>query len=134
MRTRWLFTATLFTLTIGSWHCATVLAADKPCQQIRQACLNAGFVEGAAKQGNGLVLDCLGPIMKGTAQPVKASKTLPTIDAQVIAACHTADPNFGSGQGTASKTAAPTGQPPAPPGAPLAAGAAPAADGSQSKP
>jgi hypothetical protein len=106
----------------------SALAADKPCQQIRQACLDAGFLEGAAKQGNGLVIDCVDPIMQGAAQPTKASKPLPTIDPQLVSACKTANPNFGSKQASGGQTAAPSAQPAAPPAAPPAdsQGAAPA--------
>jgi len=96
----------------------SALAADKPCQQIRQACLDAGFAEGAFKEGNGLFIDCVDPIMQAAAQPTKASKPLPTIDPQVVSACKTANPNFGSKQASGGQTAAPAAQPPAPPAAP----------------
>jgi hypothetical protein len=36
--------------------------------------------------------------MRGTAQPAKAKKSLPTVGADVIAACKAKHPNFGEGK------------------------------------
>jgi hypothetical protein len=66
-----------------------------PCRQIRAACEAAGFVHGKGKEGFGLSRDCIRPIMQGTAQRAKASKPLPQVDTQLIAACKAANPNFG---------------------------------------
>src|SRR5205823_3801229 len=61
-------------------------SAEGPCQQIRAACQGAGFARGGAKAGNGLWVDCINPIMQGIAQQPKATKPLPQVDPQVVAA------------------------------------------------
>jgi N-acetylglucosamine-6-sulfatase len=73
--------------------------AQGPCQQVRAACQAAGFAPGGAKEGLGILIDCVGPIMRGTAQRPKATKALPQVDADVVAACKTANPNFGQPKG-----------------------------------
>lgn len=80
-----------------SYATAAHAAADAthPCEQIKQTCENAGFVKGDAKQGFGLWVDCIDPIIRGTAQPKKAIKPLPTIDPSLVAACKTKNPKFG---------------------------------------
>lgn len=70
-----------------------------PCAQIRTACGQAGFEKGAARSGNGLWKDCIAPIMQGTPRQPNASKPLPEIDPQVVAACKTKNPAFGQGKG-----------------------------------
>jgi hypothetical protein len=69
--------------------------APGPCDEITNACKGAGFVEGDAKQGNGLWVDCIDPIMQGTKQPAKATKALPSVSPQAVAACKQKNPNFG---------------------------------------
>jgi class 3 adenylate cyclase len=66
-----------------------------PCVQIRLVCEQAGFVQGAARDGNGIQIDCILPIMLGTRQPRWAIKPLPAIDPQVVAACKARHPTFG---------------------------------------
>ena len=66
-----------------------------PCDEIAAACQSAGFVRGGAPAGKGLVVDCIEPIMQGTVQPRKASKPLPRVDAQVVAACKAQNAAFG---------------------------------------
>jgi hypothetical protein len=129
MRTRLCFTAAIFVGCVAVLNSSAAVAANKPCQQIRQACAKAGFVQSGAKQGNGLVADCIVPIMQGAAQPANASKPLPTIDPQVVAACHAADPKFGSTKSAAAKPGAPAAPAPAQSGATATpdSGAAPAA-------
>jgi hypothetical protein len=56
------------------------------CDQIRAACRDAGFVQGAGAH-NGLLLDCFNPIVQGTAQPRGASRPLPRVDPQAVDAC-----------------------------------------------
>ena len=70
-------------------------AQQGPCQQIVAACRQAGFVQGGAKTGVGLGVDCVRPILQGTAQRRKASKALPQVDQQIVAACKARNPNFG---------------------------------------
>src|SRR5450631_2322720 len=89
------FSAVLFALSVGVGLSSYAMAAGKPCEQIRKACADAGFTKGGAKQGIGLVGNCINPIMQGTSPPGKVAKPLPTIDPQVVAACRAADPNFG---------------------------------------
>jgi hypothetical protein len=54
---------------------SAVDAAPRPraCVEIRSACEHAGFVRGGARAGNGLFVDCIAPIMRGTRQPRRAS-------------------------------------------------------------
>ena len=66
-----------------------------PCRQIATACRSAGFERNAARAGNGIVVDSLRPIMQGTPQPPRASKSLPQIDPQLVAACQAINPDFG---------------------------------------
>jgi hypothetical protein len=68
---------------------------EGPCKQIVIACENAGFVQGAAKEGNGLWKDCVGPIMQGTPQPHNATRSLPQVNSQIVAECKAKHPNFG---------------------------------------
>src|SRR5215467_8884524 len=70
-------------------------AQQGPCQQIMAACRQAGFVQGGAKTGVGLAVDCVRPIVQGTAQRPKASKPLPQVDQQIVADCKARNPNFG---------------------------------------
>jgi arylsulfatase A-like enzyme len=104
---------------------AGVLAADAQgrqpaCAAIRQACEMAGFVQGGAKSGEGIVIDCIAPIMRGAPQPRRATLPLPEIDPQLVAQCRTQNPNFGMrnaqpAQGGPAPAQAPgAGQGPAP--------------------
>ena len=72
-------------------------SAQGSCQQIMAACQQAGFLRGGAKTGAGLQVDCVRPIMQGgTFQRPKASKALPQVDQQIVAACKASNPNFGN--------------------------------------
>src|SRR5262245_23481976 len=42
--------------------------AEGPCRQIAAACRGAGFVVGGARNGEGVQVDCIRPIMLGMAQ------------------------------------------------------------------
>ena len=68
-----------------------------PCARIRAACTHAGFIPNGTKRGIGLMSDCIRPIMLGTPQRKQATKALPQIDPQVVAACNKRNPNFGKG-------------------------------------
>jgi N-acetylglucosamine-6-sulfatase len=115
MQKRWRLSAMLIAFSVGVGISSYATAAGKPCEQIRKACTKAGFTKGGAKQGIGLIGDCIDPVMQGTSPPAKAAKPLPTIDPQLIAACRAADPTFGNKQDGAPQTAAIPAQPPAPP-------------------
>ena len=72
---------------LTAWN---VILSFGPCTQIENACHRAGFASGF-----GLEPDCIRPIMTGTPLQQQATKPLPQIDPQVVAACKQQDPNFG---------------------------------------
>jgi len=84
--------------TSSSATSSSAAAADRPCEQIRQACIDAGFVFGSARKGNGLSADCIVPLVQGKQQPSTAQRPLPTVDPQVLASCRSKTPHFGQGQ------------------------------------
>jgi hypothetical protein len=69
----------------------------RPCAAIRQVCLQAGFVRDGVGAGDGLIIDCIRPIMMGTAQRPRAAKPLPAVDPALVEACRAQNPNFGMG-------------------------------------
>ena len=69
-----------------------------PCEQIVQTCEKAGFVKGEAKEGKGLWVDCIKPIMQGKPAPQKSVMPLPTVDPNLVAQCKAKHPNFGEGK------------------------------------
>jgi hypothetical protein len=79
--------------------------APGPCEQIAEACKSAGFIAGDYKTGNGLWVDCVDPIMRGTGQPSKAKIPLPQVSPEVVAACKAKRPNFGEPKGPPAKGA-----------------------------
>ncbi|HLH87841.1 MAG TPA: hypothetical protein VKX28_05230 [Xanthobacteraceae bacterium] len=86
---------------------------SRPCAAIRQVCLQAGFVREGARVGDGLVVDCIRPIMLGMAQRPRATKPLPAVDPALVAACHAQNPNFGMANAQRRNTPAQApGQPP----------------------
>jgi len=93
--------------------------AEGPCRQIAAACREAGFVQGGARNGEGIGVDCITPIMLGTAQPRRATKPLPQVDPQMVVECKARNPDFGR-LGRQAPPARAT-----PPGLPLPAGAPP---------
>jgi N-acetylglucosamine-6-sulfatase len=99
-------------------------AAAGSCAQIRKACLDAGFVQGGVRAGNGLMGDCIVPIIQGSPQPPRAAKPLPSVAPRVVAACKEDDPDFGRAGAARSgpivgsaATAKPVQPTPLPPGA-----------------
>ena len=62
-------------------------AAVGACDQIRSACLAAGFVPGGAPSGRGLKDDCMDPILGGGSQPQNATRPLPQVDPQWVGEC-----------------------------------------------
>ncbi len=90
---------------IAAFVCAGVAFAETPqagqggpCHEIRMACEQAGFVQGEAKLGYGLWVDCIDPIMQGKPAPHKAIKPLPNVDPKLVAECRAKNPQFGMGQ------------------------------------
>ena len=104
----------MIVIGLGAAIASEVALGQEPCEQIRVACQSAGFVQGGAKGGNGLQVDCIEPLAQGTTQPRKASKPLPQVDPQIVAACKAKNPGFGQPR---AQRAAP-GQQPAPPSPP----------------
>jgi hypothetical protein len=54
---------------------------NHPCKAIAKACKNAGFVKGGAKSGNGIMANCIKPLLEG--QSVKGV----SISGEEAAAC-----------------------------------------------
>jgi lipoprotein-anchoring transpeptidase ErfK/SrfK len=75
---------------------ATAAAQDpRACRQIREACQGAGFIQGAAREGIGLQIHCIMPIIQARAQPLTARKPLPKVSPQLVADCTASNPRFG---------------------------------------
>jgi len=92
-----IWAAILGTFIVGLGTALSVQAAprQRACAEIRAACEQAGFVQGGARSGDGLFVDCIVPIMRGTPQPRRASRPLPPINLQLVADCKAQNPNFG---------------------------------------
>jgi hypothetical protein len=97
----------------------------RPCAAIRQVCLNAGFVMNGARAGEGLIVDCIRPIMQGTPQPARASKPLPAVDPALVEACRAQNPNFGIGNAQAPQARPSRNGPGTPPQQPQGPGPGP---------
>jgi hypothetical protein len=106
-----------FVASLGTAVVAEAAPRQRPCAEIRAACEQAGFVQGGAKAGDGIVADCIRPIMQGTPQPRRANKPLPQIDQQLVADCKAQNPNFGQRNAPPSQATEP---PPASAPAPTA--------------
>jgi len=105
-----IWAAILGTFIVGLGATVSVQAAprQRACAEIRAACEQAGFVQGGARSGDGLFVDCVVPIMRGTPQPRRASRPLPQINLQLVADCKAQNPNFGQRNALPSQA----GQPP----------------------
>ncbi len=60
--------------------------APHPCAKLKAACEAAGFVKGGAKDGKGLLKDCMMPVMGG--HPVNGV----SVDPADVATCKAAHP------------------------------------------
>jgi N-acetylglucosamine-6-sulfatase len=90
--------------------------AAGPCREIVVACQQAGFIQGGARTGDGIQVDCVRPILLGTAQPRRATKPLPQIDPQIVAACKARNPDFRQRNAAPAQAAPPAdATPPSPP-------------------
>ena len=89
--------ASMITIASLSGLGTFALADEGPCKQIKEACTTAGFIKGDAKDGKGLWMDCVNPIMQGTTAK-KSVLPLPKIDAKVVADCKQKKPKFGEGK------------------------------------
>ena len=92
------------------------------CGQITAACERAGFFYGGVNSGNGLVVDCIQPIMQDKPQRPAAIRPLPSIDPQVVASCRASNPNFGQARATPPALTAPPHAASAPPLVPTGGG------------
>ena len=80
---------------------AAAAAQDQgPCAQIRAACQGAGFIQGAAREGIGLQIHCIMPIMQASAQPLTARKPLPKVNPRLVADCKAMNVRFGQPPGS----------------------------------
>ena len=86
-------------LAAGILAACPAVMGQGACQRIRSACEDAGFAPGAASSGNGLMLDCVVPIVQGRPQRRKASKPLPQVDPKIVASCKEQNPDFGQLKG-----------------------------------
>src|SRR5262249_44224446 len=87
------------------------------CGQIRAACQEAGFVQGGAREGIGLQVHCVMPIMQARAQPLTARKSLPKVNPQLVANCKVSNSRFGQpGLRPSQALAQPLSAPPTPSG------------------
>ncbi len=88
---------------------AKPVRAQAPCEQVRTACKNAGFLQGGPV-GSRLVLDCFNPLVFGGQPPRGLSRPLPQIATELAAACR---------QRQAAKQSPDAGAPSAPAGGAL---------------
>jgi N-acetylglucosamine-6-sulfatase len=97
MRRSWIAPSLVCLLVTGASAELTAQPARPraACRQITAACENAGFTRGNAKGGNGLMVDCVRPIMEGASQPRRAGRPLPQVDPQLVEACKAGSPDFG---------------------------------------
>ena len=96
--TSWAQSGKTTTDTPAQQAAACTKIADLNCKSVCQACQNAGYILGDVGIGKGLWVDCVNPIMQGTAEPAKAQKagmSRPSVPASTISACHASKPNFG---------------------------------------
>jgi hypothetical protein len=90
-----MFIAALAALLAASGTAAAQQGLSRSCAALRTVCVQAGFVPQGARAGEGLVVDCIRPLMQGIPQPRRATKPLPAVDPQLVEACRTQNPNFG---------------------------------------
>jgi hypothetical protein len=120
-------------IILGTMPSPAQAARDQsPCRQVVSACLGAGFVQGGARNGNGLWRDCINPIMQGWVR----RNLLPRLNAALVAACRDRNPTFGQprqardrygvGAVTAGEPVKPTPRPNASADAPLTTSSLPA--------
>jgi Protein of unknown function (DUF1566) len=93
----------------SSLMAAKPVRAQAPCEQVRTACKNAGFLQGGPI-GSRLVLDCFNPLVFGGQPPRGPSRPLPQIATELAAACR---------QRQAAKQSPDAGAPSAPAGGAL---------------
>ena len=104
---------TLCLVVVG---CATALttqaAPSGPCEQIVTACKDAGFVQGGATKGDGIRINCIDPIMQGKPATRNRTTPLPSVDPDIVAACKSANPDFGQAKAQRAEATVPSALPP----------------------
>ena len=95
MRRRQMHIAALAALLAGCGTASAQQGLPRPCAALRTVCMQAGFVPQGARAGEGLVVDCIRPLMQGIPQPRRAKKPMPAVDPQLVEACRAQNPNFG---------------------------------------
>lgn len=107
-----IWTAIFGTFVLGLSAIVPVQAAprQRACAEIRAACEQAGFVQGGARTGDGLFVDCIAPIMRASERPRRSSKPLPQIDGRLVTECKALNPNFGQRATAPAQAIEPSGQ------------------------
>src|SRR6266849_5424073 len=100
-------------MTLAGATAAHAAQAAGSCRQVVAACQEAGFTQGGARTGDGIQVDCVRPIMQGTAQQRRATKPLPQIEPELVAACKARNPDFGQRNAPPTDAAPPSPPPPA---------------------
>src|SRR6266849_3513804 len=100
-------------MTLAGATAAHAAQAAGSCRQVVAACQEAGFTQGGARTGDGIQVDCVRPIMQGTAQPRRATRPLPQIEPELVAACKARNPNLGQRNAPPTDAAPPSAPPPA---------------------
>ena len=95
MRRHEICIAALAALLAGCGTASAQQGLPRPCAALRTVCMQAGFVPQGARAGEGLVVDCIRPLMQGIPQPARATKPLPAVDPQLVEACRAQNPSFG---------------------------------------
>ena len=105
MRQKWMVVGVSFVVTLSVVDSAIGAAPNRgPCRLVVSACLDAGFVQGGARYGNGLWKDCVNPIMQGWDQ---RGGQLPRLAPNIVAACQASHPTFGQPNWAGSPYGAP---------------------------
>src|SRR5262245_17138325 len=115
MRQMRMLVGTIGLLAVGMSASVATARDQGACGQIRATCMAAGFAPGAAREGIGLQVHCMMPIMQARAQPPTARRPLPKVDPQLVADCRAGNLRFGPPMMPPAEIAEPAPARPAPP-------------------
>jgi hypothetical protein len=73
-------------LSLGWLSAGSAQEQPAPCQAIRNACRDAGFVIGGTA-GDRLMIDCFEPIVHGAPRPAAGARSLPNVPARLANSC-----------------------------------------------
>jgi hypothetical protein len=77
------------------------IVTKNSCNQIKEACLAKGFVNGGYYEGRGVLTHCIRPIIQNVKQSniagLKNGTVLPVVPKETISNCKLSDPKFGTG-------------------------------------